>query len=102
MGAPGGAYFCKNGHLLITLAHHEILDEDPKKCFICGCEDIRFDFEWGDTEYDFRVPIIPIKKVPEYVLANNIYIKSRKKYVKAKGEFYHLIYHDIFDVSKLF
>lgn len=62
MGAPGGGYFCENGHLVYNAHHHEVYyDEKVLKCDICDSTNIKFDIEWGDSDYQFCVSTSPIK-----------------------------------------
>ncbi len=62
MGAPGGGYFCENGHLVYNAHHHEVYyDEKIQKCDVCDSTNIKFVCEWGDSDYQFCVPTSPIK-----------------------------------------
>ena len=50
MGAPGLTYFCENGHIVLNVPHHYIMD-DPIRCPYCGSNNIRTVWEWEDPDY---------------------------------------------------
>jgi len=64
MGAPGGAYFCENGHLVYSVYHHQVdYDDSIKTCHICLSTNIKFDWEHGDSDYGYVVPTKPINVI---------------------------------------
>ena len=89
MGAPSLTYFCKNGHIVLDLAHHEIVLDEPKECHYCKSTEIKSVTEWRDwDEYHWDPQTeIPLESVPPHSP-----IREEK----------HTISVPVYDVSKLF
>jgi hypothetical protein len=98
MGAPAIAIFCINGHLLISTAHHEIIDDDqiPTQCRHCGSHQLKTVYEWGDEP--LQVPFKP-KEIKEIISESKIKVVLDDGSVIMARPIHEL---SVFDVSALF
>ncbi len=88
MGAPATTYFCKNGHIVLDLAHHQIVLDEPKECPYCKSTEIKSVTEWYDwDEYHWREDGKPVPMDPPY---------------EPLRQEAHTVFVPVYDVSRLF
>jgi hypothetical protein len=97
MGAPGYTTFCENGHIVKSVMHHEINDEEVKECQRCSSKKFYTQFEWGDDDYKQLVSMEPKKY--EEILGKELMDFVTEKGDKVKG--YLVLKIPVFDISKL-
>lgn len=60
MGTPAYVVFCRNGHMVKVVKHHEVSNFAIRKCKHCGATEFATQIEWDNEGFESEVPREPL------------------------------------------
>ena len=60
MGTPAYVVFCRNGHMVKVVKHHEVSNFAIRKCKHCGATEFATQIEWDNEGFEREVPREPL------------------------------------------